>query len=52
MLLEPNEGYKWARSILYSPYGRPHVVTRSYSYKIVHSLQLKASDIRSAVAQW
>ena len=30
VLLKPSDGYKRARSILYSRYGRPHVVARSY----------------------
>ena len=45
VLLEPSDGYKRARSILYSPYGRPHVVARSNIDKLVNGLQLKASDI-------
>ena len=44
MLLEPSDCYKRARSILYSRYGRPHVVARSYIDK-VNGPQLKASDI-------
>ena len=45
MLLEPSDGYKRARSILYSRYGKPHVVARSYIDKLVNGPQLKASDI-------
>ena len=45
MLLEPSDGYKRARSILYSRYSIPHVVARSYIDKLVNSPQLKASDI-------
>ena len=45
VLLEPSDGYKRARSILYSRYGRPHVVARSYIDKLVNGPQLKASDI-------
>ena len=45
VLLEQSDGYKWARSILYSQYGRPHVVARSYIDKLVNGTQLKASDI-------
>ena len=44
VLLEPSEGYKRARSILYSPYGRPHVIARSYIDKLVGGPQIKASD--------
>ena len=45
VLLEPSDSYKRARSILYSRYGRPHVVARSYIDKLVNGPQLKASDI-------
>ena len=45
VLLEPSDGYKRARSILYSRYGRPHVVARSFIDKLVNGPQLKASDI-------
>ena len=47
VLLEPShcDGYKRARSILYSRYGRPHVVARSYIDKLVNGPQLKASAI-------
>ena len=45
VLLEPSDGYKRARSILYSLYGRPHVVARSYIDKLVNGPQLKTSDI-------
>ena len=45
VLPEPSDGYKRARSILYSRYGRPHVVARSYVDKLVNGPQLKASDI-------
>ena len=44
VLLEPSEGYKRARSILYSRYGRPHVIARSYIDKLVGGPQIKASD--------
>ena len=30
VLLKPSDGYKWARSLLYSRYGWPRVVVRSY----------------------
>ncbi|MCG8069349.1 MAG: DUF1759 domain-containing protein, partial [Candidatus Thiodiazotropha taylori] len=45
VLLDPSDGYKRARSILYSRYGRPHVVARSYIEKLINGPQLKASDI-------
>ena len=45
MLLESSEGYTRAKSILYSRYGRPHVVARSYIDKLVYGTQIKASDI-------
>ena len=45
VLLEPSEGYTRAKSILYSRYGRPHVVARSYIDKLVYGTQIKASDI-------
>ena len=44
MLLEPSEGCEHARSILYSRYGRPHVIARSYIDKQVDGPQIKASD--------
>jgi hypothetical protein len=46
VLLEPSEGYKRAREILYSRYGRPHVITRTYIEKLVEGPQLSASDIK------
>ena len=45
VLLEPSEGYKRARSVLYSRYGRPNVIARSYIDKLVDGPQIKASDI-------
>ena len=45
VLLEPSEGYKRARSILYSRYSRPHLVARSYIDRLVNGPQLKTSDI-------
>ena len=45
VLLEPSEGYKRARSILYSQYGRPHVIARSYIDKLVDSPQIRASGM-------
>ena len=44
VLLEPSEGYERARSILYSRYGRPHVIARSYIDKLVDGPQIRASD--------
>ena len=44
MLLEPSEGCENARSILYSPYGIPHVIARAYIDKLVDGQQIKASD--------
>ena len=44
-LLEPSEGNERARSILYSLYGRPHVIARSYIDKLVDGPQIRASDI-------
>ena len=44
VLLEPSERYKLPRSILYSRYGRPHVIARSYIDKLVDGPQIKASD--------
>ena len=45
VLLEPSDGYKRARSILYTRYGRPYLVARSYIDKLVNGPQVKASDI-------
>lgn len=45
VLLEPCEGYKRARSILYSRYGRPHLIARAYIDHLVIGPPLKASDI-------
>ena len=44
VLLKPSEGYKRARSILYSRYGRPHLIASSYINKLVDGPQIKASD--------
>ena len=44
VLLEPSEGYERARSILYSRYGRPLVIARSYIDELVDGQQIKASD--------
>ena len=45
VLLEPSEGYTRAKSILYSRYGGPHIVARSYIDKLVYGTQIKAFDI-------
>lgn len=37
VLLEPSDGFKRARSILYSRYGRPHVIASSYIEKLVYA---------------
>lgn len=47
VMLEPTEGYRKARSILYSRYGRPHLVARSYIDKLIHGPCIKSSDIES-----
>ena len=47
VLLEPKEGYKRARSILYSRYGRSHMIVRSYIDNLVHGAQIKVSDFES-----
>ena len=44
VLLE-DEGYKRARTILHSRYGRPHIIARSYIDNLVYGPQIKASDI-------
>ena len=44
MLLQPSEGYERARSILYSRYGRSHVIARLYIDKLVDGPQIKVSD--------
>lgn len=44
VLLDSSEGYKRAREILYSRYGRPHTITRMYVDKLVQGPVLKASD--------
>ena len=44
MLLEQSEGNARAKSILYSRYGRPHVVAGSYINNLVYGPQYKASD--------
>ncbi|CAC5402358.1 unnamed protein product [Mytilus coruscus] len=45
VLLDSDEGYKRARAILYSRYGRPYVIARSFIEKLVYCAQIKASDI-------
>ncbi|XP_053392148.1 uncharacterized protein LOC128554860 [Mercenaria mercenaria] len=44
VLLEPSEGYRRARDILFSRYGRPHVIARTYIEKLVYGPQIAASD--------
>ena len=36
VLLEPTDGYKHARSILHSCFGRSHIIARSYIEKLVY----------------
>ena len=43
VLLEPSEDYKRARCILYSRYGRQHVIAGSYIDELVDGPQIKAS---------
>ena len=43
-LLEPSEGYKSARNILFSRYGRPYNIARSYIDLLLHGPSLKTSD--------
>ncbi|CAG2211235.1 unnamed protein product [Mytilus edulis] len=40
-----DEGYKRARAILYSRYGRPHLIARSFIEKLVYGAHIKASAI-------
>ncbi|CAG2254244.1 unnamed protein product [Mytilus edulis] len=47
VLLEPTDGYKRARSILYSRYGRSHIIARSYIEKLVYGTQINAQDLDS-----
>ena len=47
VLLEPTEGYKLARSILYSRYGRSHIIARSYIENLVYGTQIKEHDLES-----
>ena len=44
VLLKPHEGYKRARDILYSRYGRPYTIARSHIDKLVNGPTLKSSD--------
>ena len=45
VLLNKQEGYKRARDILYSRYGRSHLIARSYVDKLVYDEPIKASDV-------
>ena len=45
VLLSKHEGYKRARDILYSRYGRSHLIARSYVDKLVYGESIKASDV-------
>ncbi|XP_060602645.1 uncharacterized protein LOC132755746 [Ruditapes philippinarum] len=45
VLLDSNEGYRQAKAILQSRYGRPHVIARNYIDKLLYGPQIKASDI-------
>ncbi|CAG2201460.1 unnamed protein product [Mytilus edulis] len=47
VLLERTDGYKRARSILYSRYGRSHIIARSYIEKLVYGTQINAQDLDS-----
>ena len=45
VLLEPKEGYLKAREILFSRYGRSHLVARSFIEKILYGNEIKASNV-------
>lgn len=45
VLLEPKEGYLKAREILFSRYGKSHLVARSFIEKIVNGSEIKASNV-------
>ena len=45
VLLDKQDGYKRARDILYSRYGRSHMIARSYVDKLVYGEPIKASDV-------
>ena len=45
VLLSKQEGYKRARDILYSRYGRSHLIARSYVDKLVYGEPIIASDV-------
>ena len=49
VLLNPQQGFKKALSILYDYYGRPSLVAESYICKIVKGPQLKSDDIDGLV---
>lgn len=45
VLLEPEEGYLTAREIIFSRYGKSHLVARSFIEKIVNGNEIKASNV-------
>ena len=45
VLLDKQDGYKRARDILYSRYGRSHLIAISYVDKLVYGEPIKASDV-------
>lgn len=45
VLLESKEGYLKAREILFSRYGKSHLVARSFIEKIVNGNEIKASNV-------
>ena len=45
VLLDKQDGYKRARDILYSRYGRSHLIARSYVDNLVYGEPIKASDV-------
>ena len=45
VLLDADKGYKRAREILQSRYGRPHVIARTYIDRLLNGPQIKASDV-------
>ena len=50
VLLSKQEGYKRARDILYSRYGRSHLIARSYVDKLVYGEPIIASDVDALAA--
>ncbi|XP_053376745.1 uncharacterized protein LOC123527045 [Mercenaria mercenaria] len=45
VLLDPDDGYRRAKKILQTRYGKPHVIARSYIDSLVYGPQVKASDV-------